>query len=332
MFGRRKRRQPTFRPSLEQEGGALESRSLMSVATFRAFHRRPPVARRHLALPLPDNNHRLIEGGLPTSPRNYVQTGVGNGGRAAVMVDTDGEIYVAHVTGGGTVRAKAAPGGKVDLYLYGTNVDSVLTIDPEPPSIFAGGAHQFATGTTLQDTLLHVRNIKVTNGHVSGILGYKTADLSGNLSVISNSGPQTNVDRIAFYNILPGASIAVGSDLDTLDVYNTLYLNGGPGIQVGRDLDFLSTGQTMILANGASLITGRDFGPFVQAAKGSGPGGSGAIIQGDLIVGPGSTIAAARFNYGPIIVRGDIAGLENLPPETQDVVYLQRDGAVFPVT
>ncbi len=251
----------------------MESRALMSIASIRAVNL-PSAAQRKIVLP--DNGHKLTQEGLPTFARNYVQTGIGNGGRAAVMVDTDGELYVAHVTGGGTVRAKAAPGGQVDLYLYGTNVDSILTIDPEPPSITRNNAHNFGTGTALQDSVLHVRNVNVVNGHIGQILGYKTATLSGSLTVMATSGPQSNVDRIAFYNILPGASIAVGGDLATLDVYSTLYLNGGPGILVGRDLDFLSTGQSLVLANGASILTGRDIGPFVQGAKGTGPGGSQA--------------------------------------------------------
>src|SRR5262245_7890652 len=49
---------------------------------------------------------RLDQQGLPKSPRPFVQTGVANGGTAAVMIDTDGELYVGHLTGGGTVRAK----------------------------------------------------------------------------------------------------------------------------------------------------------------------------------------------------------------------------------
>lgn len=341
MFSRHRRRKQEFRPSLATEGGALESRTLMSVAAFRALRqapmlqrnlgpglRQPPAAWRNLVLP--DNNHRLTKEGLPTSPRNYVQTNVANGGRAAVMVDTDGEIFVAHITGNGTVRARAVPGGKVDLFLYGTNVDTILTIDPELPTTSVGDAHQFATGTVIQDGLLHIRDINVVNGRVGSLLGYRTADLSGNISVIAPRGPQSDVNRIAFFNILPGASINVGADLDTLDVYNSMYLDGGPGIQAGRDLNFISVGQSAVLINGASIVSGRDLGPFDQPAKGTGPAGRGMLIQGDLVVGPGSSIAASRYNFGPIIVRGELFGQENLPPATLDVTYLQRDGMVTP--
>lgn len=329
MFGRRKRRERAFRPSLGRDGGALESRCLLSTA--RALPRAEAALRRNIALP--DNAGKLSGEGLPLFSRSYVQTGVGNGGRAAVMVDTDGELYVAHVTGGGTVRAKAAPGGKVDLIVYGTNVDSVLTIDPEPPSITNNSAHQFANGTALQDGLLHVRNIRVVNGRINQVLGYRTADLSGKLDVSSGRlGAPSNVDRIAFFSILETASIRVSGDLNTLDVYNTLALNGGDGIVVGRDLNFLSVGQSLTLTGGASIVAMRDFGAFTQPAKGTGPAGSGAIIQGDFAVGPGSTFQADRFNYGPIIVRGEVVGLENLPPATQSQVFLQRDGAVFRAT
>jgi hypothetical protein len=314
MFARRERRKTAFRPTFQREGGALESRQLMAVRPFAGGPGTlpPPAVRRNYVLP-PTANHHTKEG-LPMFARNYVQTGIGNGGRAAVMVDVDGELWAAHVSGGGTVRAKAVAGGLVDLFVYGTNPSSILTIDPEAPVQEKGGAHEFATGTALQDGLLHVRNITVANGQISEIAGYRTADVSGRILVDSGRiGPSVGVSRIAMYNLLPGASINVAGDLDTLDIYNTIYLNGGPGIQVGRDLNWFNTGQDLILANGASILVGRDIGLIAQEAKGTGEGGQGGKIQGNLIVGPGSTILPERFMASTLLVQGSLAGVENLP-------------------
>jgi hypothetical protein len=159
----------------------LESRLLLS----RVAVRPAAVARLQNTV-----SARSITGdGLPSSPEPYVQTGVVNGGLAAGMIDTDGEFYVAHLVGGGTVRAKAAPKGQVDLFLYGTNNNSVLTIDPETPTPARNSAHDFPKGSVHQDRLLHIRNITVTNGRMNQILGYKTADISGAIKVVGKGQP-----------------------------------------------------------------------------------------------------------------------------------------------
>ncbi len=321
---KRTKRKRTFQPSLEN--GRLEQRQVLSAASahmaaLAAAHRGPV----HVISNMP-----LTKEGLPTAAQPYVQTGVGNGGRAAIMVDTDGELYAAHLTGGGTVRAKAIRGGQVDLYVYGSNVDSVLTIDPEYPSINTGTAHNFSSQTASQDGLIHIRNIIVTNGHIGQILGYQTATVSGliNVNPARATSSATNVDRIAFYNLLPGATINVGGDLNTLDVYHQAAFAGpGTGIHVGRDLNDMSVGMSLIMENGATMTVGRDLGQVTQSSKGTGPGGIGILVQGDMIVGTGSSMTVNRFVgplvNGPIIsIRGNLVGYTNLSANMLNSLFL----------
>lgn len=315
----RARRKQAFRPALDS--GRLEQREVLSAA---AHH----LAAHHLAARVPAHRAPVqvvsdiphTKEGLPQVAEPYVQTGVGNGGRAAIMIDTDGETYAAHLQGGGTVRAKAVPGGMVDLYLYGTNVDSILTIDPEYPTITNGTAHQFSTQTATQNGLIHIRNIYVTDGHISQILGYHTATVSGviNVNPARAASQPTNVDRIAFYALYPGATINVAGDLNTLDVFNQAAFAGpGTGIHVGRDLNLMNVGMSLILENGATMTVGRDLGEVAQSGKGSGPGGVGILVSGDVIVGNTSLMAVSRY-VGPLIsgpavnIRGNLIGYSNI--------------------
>ncbi len=262
------------------------------------------------------------------SPKAFVQTGVANGGKAAAIVDTDGEVWIAHMTGAGTVRAKPAPDGRVDLFLYSTNNLSVLTIDPAGHDPVPGAAHDFPSGTEQQDKLVHVRNITVVSGKMNQILGYRTAEVSGVISVMGSAkkSPGPAVDRIAVFALNPGASIQVPGDLNTLNVFNNVTLTTGPGIRVGRDLNFFLIGGDLTLRNGTSIIVGRDIGLSPQGPKGSSPAGVGGLIQGDLIVGAGSTIAVGRAVDQPIIVQGSSSGIANLTAnvQAQTIVYGTR--------
>ena len=315
-----------FRPALTNEG-ALESRELMATIPSQL----PAAAFRNFVFP--NNSGRINQNGIPTSPKPYVQTGVALAGRTAAVIDTDGEVYAVNLTGGGTVRAQAAPGGQVDLFLYGTNSTSTLTIDPKSSPPANNSAHGFPAGSVIHDGLLQVRNVRVFSGMISQILGYRTANLHGRLDATPRfGGSGSSISRIAFDNILPGSSIYAIEDLNTLDVANTLYLNGPQdGLFIGRDFNFLSTGQDVILANGASIFAGRDLGAIDQGAKGTGPssGGSTGIVFGDLVVGPGSTIAAGRNAYAPFTIFGGAFGVENLQPGFRRSIQLQRDGASF---
>lgn len=312
----RKSRRATlrFRPTVDGASHLLESRVVLSNlapalranAAFGRKHGPPLVFRKG-----------LTNEGIPQSPRKYVQVGVANGGAAAPIIDVDGEFYVAHVTGGGTVRAKAAPNGRVDLTLFGTRVESVLTIDPTSLNPAPNSAHIFATGTGIQDGVLHIRNITVVNGKVGQLLGYRTAEISGAITVQDTRQSNPRVNRIAFYALKPGASIRVPGDLNTLDIFNSIELDGGPGIRVGRDLNWFNMNGSLTLVNGAAIIVGRDIGLTAQEPKGTGPGGQGGFIRGDLIVGTGSTIAVGRAVDAPIIVQGSSLGIANLPLNVQ---------------
>ncbi len=311
--GRRADRR-AFRPSWDANG-RLESRFLLSAGGVS------PAALRRAAMVQARAGHSLSA--------HAVHVGVANGGRAAAIWDVDGELYVVHVTGGGTARARPAPNGQVDIYLYGTNVDTEVTIDPESHNQRKGTAHQFPVGTVNNNGVLMVRNITVVNGQVGMIEGYRTATLSGQLLVNNPNYAPTNVNRIAFYNIEPGASINVSGSLNTLDVYNEAFFNGGPGVVVGQDLNAFNIGQSLTLANGASIKVGRDIGLFAQPAKGTGPAGQGGNIKGNLVIGPGgSTITVGRAMRAPIVVFGNASGVANLPANVS--AALQVLGTVTP--
>jgi hypothetical protein len=303
-----------------QDGSALtlESRVLLSHLLFPQTANIPgqPLPAIHL-------NHSVGRTDrIPQAPRNYVQTFVAAGGKVSVLINTDGALFAVHVLGPGTVRAKAAPQGKVDLFLYGTNVDTTVSIDPELPTPGQNTAHQFPTGTTLQNGVVQVRNITVLDGKIGQILGYKTADVSGTVAVVGQNQPGPYVDRIAFNSLQPGASIQVPGTLFTLDIYSSVSLDGGQGIAIGQDLDAMNVGGTLALVNGASIRIGRDLGAVPQQAKGTGPIGQGLTIHGDLIVASGGTIAVGRFIgtpflVAPITVVGSSSGITTLPSNVQ---------------
>lgn len=230
-----------------------------------------------------------------------------DGGLAAQTGGTGtGVIPTAVVQPQGTIRAYPMPGGKVGLIVDGSTMTQQVTIDPLPFHQRKGYAHSFAYGEASRSHLLNIGSFQVTNGSLQAILAFHSADLSGPLSI----GGTTKVDRIAFNALLPGAAIGVGGTLNTLDVANGVNLTSGPGISVGGDLNLLNVGQDMILANGASLTVGRFLGGTPQPPKGTGTGsnflslnqaqiGTGtaqltpsvsAYIQGNLTVGPGSTV------------------------------------------
>src|SRR5262249_39398825 len=168
----------------------------------------------------------------------------------------------------GTIRAYAMGGGRVGLIVDGSTNQTELTISPYPFHQRKGYAHSFAYGSTNQDHLLNIGQITVNSGVIAAINGFHTADLSGPLVISSDQA----VDRLSFNSLLPGASIQTGGDLNTLDVLNSVTLNGGPGITVGRDLNLLNVGQDLNLSNGASVRIGRFLGLTPQPPKGTATG------------------------------------------------------------
>jgi hypothetical protein len=204
----------------------------------------------------------------------------------------------------GTVRAYAMPGGKVGIIVDGSTTQMQLNIDPLPFSQRKGYAHSFAYAEAGRSHILNIGSLNITSGQIQAILGFHSADLSGPLVI----GGDNTVDRIAFTDLLPGASIGVAGSLNTLDIYGNVNLTSGPGIQIGRDLNLFNAGGNVTFANGASFVIDRFVGLLPQPPKGTGTGsnilslnqsllGTGtstvipsvsANIQGNFTVGPGS--------------------------------------------
>ena len=189
----------------------------------------------------------------------------------------------------------------------GTTTQSELDISSVPFPQRKGYAHSFAYGATRQSHLLNIGQIIVNSGVISAINGYHTADLSGPLTIAPpplptepGSTPQAQtqtVDRISFDALLPGASINIGGDLNTLDVLNGVDLNSGPGIDIGRDLNLINVGQDLDLSNGASLIVDRFLGTTPQPPKGTATG-SNFLALNQALVGTGtSTIVPSLSGY-----------------------------------
>ena len=213
----------------------------------------------------------------------------------------------------GTVRAysmpPSAPGQppRVGLILDGTTTQSELDISSVPFPQRKGYAHSFAYGATRQSHLLNIGQIIVNSGVISAINGYHTADLSGSLTIAPpplptepGSTPQAQtqtVDRISFDALLPGASINIGGDLNTLDVLNGITLVKGNTIDIGRDLNLLNVGQNLDLSGGGSFIVNRFMGTTPQPPKGTATG-SNILALNQALVGTGtSTIVPSLTAY-----------------------------------
>ncbi|HWE38373.1 MAG TPA: hypothetical protein VG406_17510 [Isosphaeraceae bacterium] len=307
MNGDRRGRRPQFRPTLD---GRLESRCLL------ASHR-PVLARTALE------------------------------GRGVIITDSTGERFRVFVTdfpftsdGGPTMQARPAPNGQVDLYIYGATPNTTLEVDPLPhngvqisPQGIQNGTPQFGLtytrmflrnfpqGTKNHDGLLHIRNIIVPNGTLGSILAYRTASLSGSL-ILPGTTP---VDRIALEAVNPGATIATGGDINTLDIFDNLSLSGaGTGLSVGRDLNWMSVGGNVTATDGANFLVGRDVGLVAQPAKGTDTGGQGGLIGGDLAIVAPSVFAVGRALDAPLLVRGHAASITqfSIPSGGQNLTAL----------
>ncbi len=250
---------------------------------------------------------------LATVPATVKQGGftfsVAAGGQALRIRDIDGEYFYLVVTGGGSVRAQAAANGRVNIILDGTTDRSDLSINPYTPAPGKNSAHTFRNSLSAGNGLLLVNNIVVSTGQMNSILGYKTANLYGSIHLTGNNP----IDRIAFNAIAPGASITTQGDINTLEIFRDLTLNGtGTGIRVGRDLNFLHVGGNLTIANTSNLIITRDVGLQAQAAKGTGIAGQGALIEGNVVVGPGSTLTIGRSIVNIFLVNGTTAGASRI--------------------
>lgn len=309
-WGEAARKSRRFIPAAERDL-ALEGRQLLATGMVRGeiLDRLYPF--RQLR-PLPAN--RAI---------HSIQTQVKFGGKIVEVTDNDGEHYEVGVIGNGTVRVAPLSNGSAGIILDGTDDRSELVIEKKVKREGKNNAHRFPIGQTRQDGVLNVGSVTVSSGRISQILGYHTAVLSGPV-VVGSTDP---VDRIAFDTILPGASIQVGGDLNTLNVVNGAIFSGaGTGLFVGRDLNLATIGGNLTLENNAQVLIGRDIGLVPQTAKGTGPGSQnptlpaptvespgnvdviGGSIQGNLTINPGSNFRVGRNIQNPLLIAGNVVG------------------------
>ncbi len=222
-------------------------------------------------------------------------------------------------------------GGRVGIIVDGSTLNTELAINPLGLPQKKGFAHSFAYGESNRGHVLNVGQITINSGEIGAILGFQDASLSGPL-VSPGTGA---IDRIAFANILPGASITTGGDVNTLDVLNSASLSGaGTGIFVGRDLNLLNVGGSLTLSGGAQFSIGRNLGLVNQPPKGTGTGSNvlllnfnqlqntitsvntpsaiGTFIQGNVVINPGSEFLVAANIVNPMYVEGNISGASRL--------------------
>ena len=233
------------------------------------------------------------------------------GGQAVVITNTSGSEFYVSTINGGTVRALPASGSRVNLIVDGSTAATLLEINTVVQAQVHGTAHTFHTYQSTPNDKLNIASINVTSGTIGSIEGYQTANLSGKITV---SGT-TRVDRIALNSILPGGSIQVGGDLNTLDVYGNVTISGGSGVFIGRDLNWFETYGNVTITDNNNFIVGRDVGEIVQPAKGSGNAGQGINISGILQIDPGSALVVTRSVFSiaglqsaGVVVNGNIIG------------------------
>lgn len=250
-------------------------------------------------------DHRLESRAL-LSRMGAVHTHVAAGGQATVVTNPSGLQFFVSVINGGSVRAFPASGNRVNLVVDGSNADTLLEINQVVPSSSNNkGAHTFNTALQTQFGQLNVASITVTSGMIGSIEGYRDTILSGPI-VVAGGG---RVDRIAVQSIVPGASIRVGGDLNTLDVLNDANFSNSPGLVVGRDLNSVSVGGNLSFSNGANFSVARDFGLVPQPAKGSGPAGQGLALTGDLAIAPNAGFSVGRRLDGFLVIDGNASGV-----------------------
>jgi hypothetical protein len=303
-----------FRPTL---GGPLEERVLLSTgqAEIDAIVSQILASRRGVPASSPaagDTGQGRVTVDRARIQRHPIQTFVGNGGRKVRILDGTGDAFDVAVTGVGTVTARPMPShdGRVKIIARGTTSASVLTITPVRPQPQQGEAHTFNPAFGSGDELLNVGQIVIRSGRIGQILGYRTANLSGPIRILGES----SVSRIALNRILPGGTIQVANDLDTLDVFVDADLSGaGAGIFVGRDLNWMNIQGNLTIGDGATLNIGRDTGEVAQPGKGTAIGGQGILIQGNLVINPGGTFVVTRNMNGiaggsSMAIRGNFNG------------------------
>jgi hypothetical protein len=284
-----------------------------------------------------DGSHYMISLSYTSNtPATNIPEGQNGQGGASTLGSS--QLQVAQQNGRypqpiGTVRAYPMSGGRVGIIVDGSTQNTDLTINPLGQPQKKGFAHSFAYGESNRGHILNVGQITVNSGKIGAIEGFQVADLSGPLTV-AGTGP---IDRIAFYALLPGASITTGGDLNTLDILNGATLSGpGTGIFVGRDLNLLNVGGDLQLLNGAVLSVDRNIGLTPQPPKGTGTGSNvlllnfnvlqnttvtvtlpaplGGYIQGNLVIdtAAGSSFLIGNTIFNDVLVQGGIIGFSGM--------------------
>jgi len=226
------------------------------------------------------------------------QAGDSSGASAVSLVSEQNANYPQPI---GTVRAYAMPGGKVGIIVDGSTPNTELTINPLGLPQKKGYAHSFAYGESTRNHILNIGQLTVNSGAIGAVLGFQDAVLSGPL-IISGS---SSIDRIAFDQLLPGATISTGGDLQTLDILGSATLSGaGTGVFVGRDLNLLNIGGNLEISNGANFIIGRNLGLVPQPPKGTGTGSG--ILALNFTIATGRTITTTIPSVGAFI-QGNVA-------------------------
>ena len=253
-----------------------------------------------------------IDGRLETrvllSTMAQIRSQTAAGGQAVVITNTVGQQFFVSVTQG-TIQGYPASDGRVSFVLKGTTSSTLMEINQIIPMHSpTKGAHTFNANLGASTSVLNIDSIDVTSGYINSIEGYHTATLSGPITVNGTSP----VNRIALLSILPGGSITVGGDLDTLDVVNNADFTTTPGLTVGRNLNWFEAGGNVSFTNGADMIVTNGLGQQLQAAKGSGFGGQGMYVGGNLTIGAGSVVSVGTNNAGPlgVLVLGNASDLD----------------------
>jgi hypothetical protein len=263
-----------------------------------------------------------VDGRLETrvllSTMAEVRSQTAAGGQAVVITDTNNQQFYVSVTQG-TIQAYPASGGRVSLVANGTTSNTLLEINQIIPTHSSTkGAHTFNSALGGGNGILNIAAINISSGYINSIEGYHTAVLSGPLTVSGTAA----VNRIALQSIYAGGSIAVGGDLDTLDILNSADFADSAGLYVGRDLNWFEAGENVSFTDGANMYVVRGTGQVFQAAKGSGNGGQGISISGNLTIGEGDFILIGD-NVGPygVAIAGSLTGasrffIDNVPVTT----------------
>jgi hypothetical protein len=275
-----------------------------------------------------DGSHYLVKldyssNTLATANAEGASGQLGNSSSAAAvsLVSQQNANYPQPI---GTVRAYAMAGGRVGIIVDGSTPNTELTINPLGLPQKKGYAHSFAYGESTRNHVLNIGQITITSGQIGAILGFQVADLSGPLVVSGSS----SIDRIAFNQLLPGAIISTGGDVQTLDILNSATLSGpGTGVFIGRDLNLLNIGGDLTITNGANFIVGRNLGLVPQPPKGTGTGSNilalnftvasgqtitttipsvGGFVQGNIAITPGSVFGFGSQIHNTLFVSGSV--------------------------